>query len=87
MYHNWLLEEAGEYQRGLDHLVEIESQVTDKRAWKEKKALYLVKLDKKQEAEAAYRVLIGENPNHIDYIKALLDLQGKKKITDLLDHV
>lgn len=77
MYHNMLLEEAKEYQRGLDHLLEIEPQVTDKRAWKEKKALYLYKLDRKEEAEAAYRVLISENPNHVEYIKALLTLQGK----------
>jgi peptide alpha-N-acetyltransferase len=71
-----LLEEAKEYQRALDHLLENESAITDKRAWKEKKALYLVKLDRKEEAEVAYRVLISENPNHVEYIKALLALRG-----------
>lgn len=80
MYHNMLLEETGDFQSALDHLLEIESQVTDKRSWKEKNALYLVKLDKKEEGEKAYRILISENPHNAAYIKALLDLKEKCKI-------
>ncbi|KAI8884470.1 N-terminal acetyltransferase A, auxiliary subunit [Backusella circina FSU 941] len=79
MYHNSLLEEAGEYQEALDHLNEIESKVTDKRTWKEKNALYLAKVGKKEESEIAYRLLISENPHDKSYIIALLELKGLKK--------
>lgn len=79
MYHNMLLEETGDFQSALDHLLEIESKVTDKRAWKEKHALYLVKLGKKEEAEKAYRLLISENPHNGGYINELLALKDKGK--------
>jgi Tfp pilus assembly protein PilF len=80
MYHNMLLEETGDYRSALDHLLEIEYQVTDKRAWKEKNALYLVKLGKKEEGEKAYRILISENPHNGGYLNELLALkeEGKK---------
>ncbi|KAG1473785.1 hypothetical protein G6F56_000751 [Rhizopus delemar] len=85
MYHNSLLEEAGDYQVAFDHLIEIESNVTDKRAWKEKHAVYLVRLDKKVEAEKAYRLLISENPHNINYIKEFLELKTSDNVVnDLL---
>ncbi|KAI7892284.1 NMDA receptor-regulated protein 1-domain-containing protein [Mucor mucedo] len=84
MYHNMLLEETGDFQSALDHLLEIESQVTDKRSWKEKNALYLVKLGKKEEGEKAYRILISENPHNGAYIKALLALKEKSEINNVL---
>ncbi|RCI04721.1 hypothetical protein CU098_012779, partial [Rhizopus stolonifer] len=84
MYENMLLEEAGDYQQALDHLIEIESQVTDKRAWKEKNALYLSKLDRKEEAEKAYRELISQNPNNVDYINQVLALKDKAEINQTL---
>jgi peptide alpha-N-acetyltransferase len=79
MYYNSLLEEAGEYQEALDHLIESESKVTDKRTWKEKHALFLAKLDRKEESEVAYRLLISENPHDKSYITALLELKDLKK--------
>ncbi|KAI8371285.1 NMDA receptor-regulated protein 1-domain-containing protein [Choanephora cucurbitarum] len=84
MYENMLLEEAGDYQKALDHLVEIESQVTDKRAWKEKNALYLSKLNRKEEAEIAYRELISINPNNVDYINQVLSLKEDAEINQTL---
>lgn len=72
-----LLEETGDFQSALDHLLEIEPKVTDKRAWKEKNALYLVKLGRKDEAEKAYRILISENPHNVAYITELLTLKEK----------
>lgn len=79
MYHNMLLEETGDFQSALDHLLEIEAQVTDKRAWKEKHALYLVKLDKKEEGEKAYRLLVSENPHNGAYINELLAIKDEGK--------
>lgn len=76
MYHNSLLEEKGDYQAALDHLETIKEKVTDQRSLKEKRAAFLAKLDKVEEAEAAYRGLISENPHDRAYIKALLALKG-----------
>ncbi|KAL0091618.1 NMDA receptor-regulated protein 1-domain-containing protein [Phycomyces blakesleeanus] len=76
MYHNTLLEESGNYQAALDHLVEIEPKVTDKSGWKEKRALFLAKLGKVEEADAAYRLLISENPYNGQYVKGLLVATG-----------
>ncbi|KAI9470966.1 MAG: NMDA receptor-regulated protein 1-domain-containing protein [Benjaminiella poitrasii] len=84
MYHNELLEESGDYQKALDHLLEIEAQVTDKRAWKEKHALYLVKLGRKEEGEKAYRLLISENPHNADYINRFLALKEESEISNIL---
>ncbi|GAA5798156.1 hypothetical protein HPULCUR_003556 [Helicostylum pulchrum] len=87
MYHNMLLEETGDFQSALDHLLEIESQVTDKRAWKEKNALYLVKLGRKEEGEKAYRILISENPHNSAYINELLALKDKAEINAVLSEL
>lgn len=84
MYHNMLLEETGDFQSALDHLNEIELQVTDKRAWKEKNALYLQKLGRKEEAEKAYCILISENPHNVAYITELLSLKEKSEVNGLL---
>ncbi|KAI8994648.1 NMDA receptor-regulated protein 1-domain-containing protein [Pilobolus umbonatus] len=84
MYHNMLLEETGDYQKALDHLMQIEKQVTDKRNWKEKHAMYLVKLGRKEEGEKAYRLLVSENPHHVGYLKELLDLKGTDEAGALL---
>ncbi|KAI8988124.1 NMDA receptor-regulated protein 1-domain-containing protein [Mycotypha africana] len=78
MYENMLLEEGGDYQAAMDHLISIESKVTDKRSWKEKHALYLLKLDRKEEAEKAYRDLISENPHHSGYVTALLSMETEE---------
>ncbi|KAI8060823.1 NMDA receptor-regulated protein 1-domain-containing protein [Gongronella butleri] len=76
LYHNMLIEEAGDYQAALDHLATIEAKVTDKRSVKEKRALFLAKLGKEAESEAVYRLLISENPYDSRYIKQLLALKG-----------
>ncbi|RCH81730.1 hypothetical protein CU097_000541, partial [Rhizopus azygosporus] len=79
LYQNTLLEETGNYQAALDHLLQIEPKVTDKRSWKEKHALYLLKLDKKEEAEMAYRLLLDENPHNISYVTSILSLKAADK--------
>ncbi|KAF7727580.1 hypothetical protein EC973_007341 [Apophysomyces ossiformis] len=79
MYHNWLLEETGDYQAALEHLDGISSKVTDKRGMKEKRALYLAKLGKVEEAEKAYRQLINENPYDGRYVRHLLSAKGLDK--------
>jgi tetratricopeptide (TPR) repeat protein len=76
MYHNSLLEESGDIEKALEHLHTIEPKVCDKRSLKEKRAQYLLKLNKLDEAESAYRHLISENPDSYSYIKGLIAVKG-----------
>lgn len=87
MYHNSLLEEKDDYQAALEHLDSIKDKVTDQRSLKEKRASFLAKLDKVEEAEIAYRGLISENPHDRAYIKALLALKGLENGKDNVDHI
>lgn len=87
MYHNSLLEEKGDYQAALEHLDSIKDKVTDQRSLKEKRASFLAKLDKVEEAEIAYRGLISENPHDRAYIKALIALKGLENGKDNVDHI
>ncbi len=41
MYKNMLMVEAAKYEQALAHLDKIESEVGDKRSWKETKGLWL----------------------------------------------
>jgi peptide alpha-N-acetyltransferase len=76
MYHNSLVEESGDIEKALEHLETIEPKVCDKRAWKVKKAEFLLKLNRSEEAETAYRLLISENPDNYSYIKGLIAVKG-----------
>jgi tetratricopeptide (TPR) repeat protein len=76
MYHNSLIEESGDIEKALEHLNRIEPKVCDKRSWKEKKAQFLFKLGKLEEAESAYRLLISESPDSYAYIEGLIAVKG-----------
>jgi tetratricopeptide (TPR) repeat protein len=76
MYHNRLLEEKGDIEAALEHLSTIEPKVCDKRSLKEKRAQFLLKLNKSEEAEKAYRQLISENPDSYAYIRGLIAVKG-----------
>ncbi|KAF9139205.1 N-alpha-acetyltransferase 16, NatA auxiliary subunit [Mortierella sp. GBA39] len=71
LYHNTLLEEAGDFQAALDHLDTIEKQVCDRKAIKEKRAKYFLALGRLTEAEAAYRDLLALNPDNMAYFEGL----------------
>ncbi|KAF9972234.1 hypothetical protein BGZ73_004674 [Actinomortierella ambigua] len=71
MYHNSILDEAGDKQVALNHLESIEKHVCDRRAVREKRAQYLMALDRYEEAEAIYRGLVKENPDNFAYIEGL----------------
>lgn len=76
MYHNMLLEESGDLQAALNQLDAVKPKVCDRRAWKEKRASYLLKLGRLEEAERAYRGLINENPDNYSYFEALENVRG-----------
>ncbi|CAG8567067.1 5151_t:CDS:10, partial [Paraglomus brasilianum] len=71
MYHNYVIEEMGNIERALGHLDSIKDNVVDKRAWKEKRAQFLLKLNRLDEAEQVYQELVRENPDCYEYFKGL----------------
>ncbi|KAG0362245.1 N-alpha-acetyltransferase 16, NatA auxiliary subunit, partial [Gamsiella multidivaricata] len=71
LYHNVLLEEAGDIQAALDHLDAIEKHVCDRRAIKENRAKYLLALGRMEEAGAGYRALLAINPDNMAYFEGL----------------
>ncbi|KAF9083168.1 N-alpha-acetyltransferase 16, NatA auxiliary subunit [Mortierella sp. GBA35] len=85
LYHNTLLEEAGDLQVALDHLNSIEHQVCDRKAIKEKRAKYFLALGRLDEAEAAYRALLALNPDNMVYFEGLgksLGLGGDRQTAE-----
>ncbi|KAF9575720.1 N-alpha-acetyltransferase 16, NatA auxiliary subunit [Mortierella alpina] len=71
LYHNSLLEETGDVQAALDHLVSIEKHVCDRKAIMEKRAKYLFELGRLNEAETGYRALLALNPDNVAYFEGL----------------
>ncbi|KAF9897384.1 N-alpha-acetyltransferase 16, NatA auxiliary subunit, partial [Lobosporangium transversale] len=71
LYHNSLLEEAGQIQEALEHLDAIEKQVCDHKAIKENRARYLLALGHMEEAQEAYRALLAINPDNVAYFEGL----------------
>ncbi|KAI1315077.1 N-alpha-acetyltransferase 16, NatA auxiliary subunit [Mortierella claussenii] len=94
LYHNSLLEEAGDIQVALDHLNSIEKHVCDLKSIKEKRAQFLLTLGRQEEAEAAYRILIAHNPDNVAYFEGLrksvglgsetLSAEDQSKVLELL---
>ncbi|PKY40364.1 N-terminal acetyltransferase A, auxiliary subunit [Rhizophagus irregularis] len=72
LYHNLIIEESGKFDKALEHLESIENDICDRRSWKEKRAFFLLKLERYQEAKIAYEDLIADNPDCYDYYNGLL---------------
>lgn len=71
LYKNTIIAETGDYQRALEHLESIYKSNGDRTAVMELKAQYLLKLDRKTEAEAAYRALLDRNVENRSYYDGL----------------
>jgi tetratricopeptide (TPR) repeat protein len=71
LYKNTIIAESGDTERALKHLEEISKFNLDKTAVMELRAEYLLKLDRKGEAETAYRALIDRNNEHRAYYQGL----------------
>ncbi|KAH7357736.1 N-terminal acetyltransferase A complex subunit nat1 [Plectosphaerella cucumerina] len=88
LYKNRLIAEQGDYERALKHLETISKQSLDRLAIMEKRAEYLAKLDRREEAAEAYKALLHRNPEHSVYYKELEKVSGlgpaelKKQIYD-----
>ncbi|TKA75209.1 hypothetical protein B0A49_02407 [Cryomyces minteri] len=71
LYKNTIIAEMGETQRALEHLETIIKNNLDRAAVLELRAQYLLQLDRKEDAEKAYRVLVERNNEYRPYYQGL----------------
>lgn len=76
LYKNMIMAEAGKYEKALEHLESIGYRVTDVLAVMEMKADYLLRLDRKEEADAAYTALLERNSENSLYYDSLMKAKG-----------
>lgn len=76
LYKNTIMAEAGKVDKALEHLESVGYRCTDVLAVMEMKADYLLRLDRKAEAEAAYNALLERNPENSIYYDALIRAKG-----------
>ncbi|BGO94951.1 hypothetical protein NBRC10512_000630 [Rhodotorula toruloides] len=76
LFHAKVLEEAGEYERCIEFLSEKSGQIVDRTAYSVQRARLLLKLGRTESALWAWEVLLEENPESTEYIKATVQAQG-----------
>ena len=76
LYKNSIIAESGDLERALEHLEKIGYRCTDVLAVMEMKADYLLRLDRKAEAEQAYVALLERNPENSIYYDGLIKAKG-----------
>eukprot|EP00742_Colponemidia_sp_Colp-10_P007680 GILJ01008278.1.p1 GENE.GILJ01008278.1~~GILJ01008278.1.p1 ORF type:complete len:869 (-),score=166.02 GILJ01008278.1:155-2761(-) len=99
LYKAMLLEESGDLQGLLDHLNSNESAVVDRLGMLELRAKTLLQMERREDAEAAYRALLKVNPDNYNYYYGIqaarglaapskgetLDLNKQVELADLYD--
>ncbi|KAI9728724.1 MAG: hypothetical protein M1828_002830 [Chrysothrix sp. TS-e1954] len=76
LYKNTIIAEMGEYERALEHLESISTNNLDRTAVMELRAQYLLKLDRKEDAQQAYRDLLARNSEYRAYYDGLEQAMG-----------
>jgi N-alpha-acetyltransferase 15/16, NatA auxiliary subunit len=71
LYRNMIIEESGDHERALEHLEAISKSNLDRMAVMEGRARLLLKLDRFEEAEQAYRALLERNNEYRFYYECL----------------
>ena len=71
LYKNTIIAELGEYERALEHLDVISKNNLDRTAIMELRAQYLIKLERRQDAQQAYRDLLARNAEYRAYYDGL----------------
>lgn len=71
LYKNTIIAEEGDVQRALEQLESISKTALDRTSVMELRADYLLRLDKKEEAERAYRALLDRNAEKRAYYAGL----------------
>lgn len=92
LYKNYIIAESGNLEKALEHLEAVGRKSPDVQGVMEMKADYLLRLEKKEEAEAAYSALLDRNPENTAYFdgwiksKSLQDadpLEAKKAYDEI----
>ncbi|KAL6236194.1 hypothetical protein BDW75DRAFT_207256 [Aspergillus navahoensis] len=76
LYKNMIIAESGNIEKALEHLESVEHRCSDVLAVMEMKADYLLRLDKKEEAAAAYTALLERNSENSLYYDGLIKAMG-----------
>lgn len=71
LYKNTIIAETGETDRALEHLEAFSQSSLDRTAAMEMRAQYLLQLDRREEAETAYRALLDRNAEYRAYYDGL----------------
>lgn len=71
LYKNVIIAESGETERALEHLESVLKNTLDRGSALELRAKYLLELDRKEEAEKAYRTLLDRNNEQRAYYEGL----------------
>ena len=90
LYKITIIAEMGQTERALEHLDAVLNRLGDRTAALEMRARYLSDLGRREEAEAAYRVLLERNADYRMYYDGLMkavdpegtDIQKRKEICD-----
>ncbi|KAL5042183.1 hypothetical protein BDW71DRAFT_149246 [Aspergillus fruticulosus] len=76
LYKNMIIAESGNIEKALEHLESVGHRCSDVLAVMEMKADYLLRLDKKEEAAAAYTALLERNSENSLYYYGLIKAKG-----------
>jgi tetratricopeptide (TPR) repeat protein len=76
LYKNMVIAESGDLEKALEHLEAAGKRCSDVQAVLEMRADYLLRLDRKAEAEAAYTTLLERNPENSNYYDGLIKAKG-----------
>ncbi|SCZ97206.1 BZ3500_MvSof-1268-A1-R1_Chr4-2g07060 [Microbotryum saponariae] len=76
LYHAQVLEEAGQFERCLEFLQENSGKIVDRTAYSVQRAHLLLKLGRKEPAEWAWDILLEENPDSYEFIRASVLARG-----------
>jgi tetratricopeptide (TPR) repeat protein len=82
LYKNTIIAESGDTERALKHLDEVVRNSLDRTSALELKAQYLLKLERTEEAEKAYRVLLDRNNEYRAYYDGLEKALGLSRSND-----
>lgn len=67
LYANQLLEESGDLEKALQHLEDSKAMILDTLAWRQKKAEFLLRLERYDDAQALYEELLDINFDNYVY--------------------
>ena len=76
LYKNYIIAESGEVEKAVDHLEAVGKKSPDVLGVMEMRADYLLRLDRKKEAEEAYAALLDRNQEYSTYYDGYVKAKG-----------